>query len=82
MVSNNSKTLFPDMPAAPKAPIATQGMSDFIQGVKDTVWTKPIVFGSLAVLAITGICLAVYWNQKDDDGNDGGFKWPWSNNQD
>ena len=82
MVYDNSKPLFADMPEAPKATSATDSMLDFIHGVKETVWTKPVVIGSLTVLAITGICLAVYWNQKDDDGNAGGFKWPWTNNQD
>ena len=82
MVYDDSKPNFIDMAEAPKAPDATQSMFDFIQEVKETVWTKPVVIGSLTVLAITGICLAVYFYQKDDDDNAGGFKWPWNNNQD
>ena len=82
MVLNNSKTLLSDMPEAPKSSNVTDSMLGIIQGVKETLWTKPVVFGSLTVLAITGICLTVYWNNKDDDGNTRRFKWPWTNNQD
>ena len=82
MVHNNSKTLSVVMPEAPKSSNVTDSMLDIIQGVKETLWTKPVVFGSLTVLVITGICLTVYWNNKDDDGNTRGFKGPWTNNQD
>ena len=61
MVYDNSKPIFTG------APDATQSMFDFIQEDKETVRTKPVVIGSLTVLAITGICLAVYFYQKDDD---------------
>ena len=82
MVLDNSKALFPAMPQAPTSPNVSNNMTDIIQSVKETVWTKPVVMGSLAVLAITGICLAVYWNKKADDDNAGSSKWPWTNNHD
>ena len=79
MVFNNSKTISPDMPEASNV---TDSMLVIIHDVKETICTKPVVIGSLTVLVITGICLAVYWNNKDDDGNARGLKWPWTNNQD